>query len=36
MTYFQLTEAMIRTSFEETGIDEKYYPIYAKIAKKRF
>ena len=36
MTYFQLTEAMIRTSFEETGIDEKYYPIYAKIAKRFF
>ena len=36
MAYFQLTEAMILTSFEETGIDEKYYPIYAKIAKRFF
>ena len=36
MAYFQLTEAMIRTSFEETGIDEKYYPIYDKIAKQSF
>ena len=36
MTYFQLTETMTRTSFEETGIDEKYYPIYAKIAKRFF
>ena len=36
MTYFQLTEAMILTSFEETGTDEKYYPIYAKIAKRYF
>lgn len=34
MAYFQLTEAMILTSFEETWIDEKYYPIYAKIAKR--
>jgi len=36
MACFQLTEAMIRTSFEETGIDEKYYPIYDKIAKQFF
>ena len=36
MACFQLTEAMIRTSFEETGIDEKYYPIYGKIAKRYF
>ena len=36
MECFHLTEAMIRTSFEETGIDEKYYPIYAKIAKRFF
>ena len=36
MTYFQLTEAMIQTSFEETRIDEKYYPIYDKIAKRYF
>ena len=36
MACFQITEAMIRTSFEETGIDEKYYPIYDKIAKRYF
>ena len=36
MACFQLTESMIRTSFEETGIDEKYYPIYDKIAKRYF
>jgi hypothetical protein len=27
---------MIRTSFEETGVDEKYYPIYDKITKRYF
>lgn len=32
----QLTEAMIKTSFEENGIDEKYYPIYDKNAKRYF
>ena len=32
MANYRLTEAMIQISFEETGIDEKYYPIYAKIA----
>ena len=36
MTHYKLTEAMIRTSFEKTGIDEKYDPIYDKIAKRYF
>ena len=36
MANYQLTEAMIRTSFEETGIDEKYYSIYYTIAKRYF
>ena len=36
MAYFQLTEAMIRTSFEETGVDEKFFPVYDKIAKRYF
>ena len=36
MACFQLTEAMIRTSFEKTGIDEKYYPIYVIIARRYF
>ena len=36
MAYFQLTEAMIRASFKDTRIDEKYYPIYDRIAKQSF
>ena len=36
MANYQLTEIMIRTSFEEAGIDEKYYPIYDIIAKRYF
>ena len=36
MECFHLSETMIRTSFEETGVDEKYYPIYDKIAKRYF
>jgi hypothetical protein len=36
MANYRLTEAMIQISFEKTGIDEKYYPIYAKIAKRYF
>ena len=36
MARYQLTEVMIRTSFEETGVDEKYFPIYDNIAKRYF
>lgn len=32
MTRYQLTEEMIRSSFEKTGVNEKYYPVYNKIA----
>ena len=32
MERYQLTEEMIRSSFEKTGINEKYYPVYNKIA----
>lgn len=36
MARYQLTEAMILTSFEETGVDEKYFSIYDRIAKRYF
>ena len=36
MECFHLTEAMIRTSFDKTGIDKKYFPIYDKNAKRYF
>jgi hypothetical protein len=36
MEFFQLTEAMIQSSFEKTGVDKKYFPIYDNIAKRYF
>lgn len=36
MACYQLTEEMIRSSFEETGVDEKYFSIYNRIAKRYF
>lgn len=36
MARFQLTEAMILASFEKTGVNEKYYSVYNKIAKRFF
>lgn len=36
MARYQLTEVMIQSSFEKTGVDEKYFPIYDKIAKRYF
>ena len=36
MARYQLTEEMIRSSFEETGVDEKYFSIYDRIVKRHF
>ena len=36
MIPYQLTEAMILTSFSKTGVDKKYFLIYDKIAKRYF
>lgn len=36
MSRYQLTEVMIRSSFEKTGVNEKYYPVYNKIVKRYF
>ena len=36
MARYQLTETMILTSFEKTGVDKKYFPIYDNIAKRYF
>ena len=36
MAQYQLTEAMIRNSFEKTRVDKKYFPIYDNIAKRFF
>lgn len=36
MARYQLTDAMIRSSFARIGVDEKYYPIYDNIAKRYF
>lgn len=36
MARFQLIEEMIRSSFEKTWINEKYYAVYNKIVKRYF
>jgi len=36
MGKYQLTEAMILTSFENTGADKKYFSIYDNIVKRYF
>ena len=36
MIPYQLTEAMILTSFSKTGVDKKYFLIYDKIAKRYY
>lgn len=36
MGQYQLTEAMILTSFENTGADKKYFSIYDNIVKRYF
>lgn len=36
MARYQLAEVMIRSSFEKAEVNEKYYPVYNKIAKRYF